>query len=1118
MRTRILLLVQLLIMMLLLVACGGSGGGASPADNNTGNQDNDENTAETSGPSDEELAALLFEDTGTPLEYSGNEETAELTESSVGPLLSPALPSGPAGFVPDMLGIQAGELTALVAQPASGGDNGRRGALDAGTASEYTRINRVDFCEDGKVEYSGYMLSSGRGTISGDFRDCRNGDVEVDGIITMVFSDFDSRTSLIGSATRHFNHLNISIDGVDYALTGSVVMEFENSNRYYQQFYTRSVNVVVKNQTTGMMTKTENLVERYVSGDDADSDRHMALRGDVYHSEHGRLRIDTDSLYVNSSPEERPIRPAGGSLKLESTDENRYVRVRFLDKGLAHIAFHLREPEPKIVQQAFVSLDRIDSPENTNLADSDGDQMHDSWETYYGLDPRDRNDARKDPDGDALTNLEEYFRGKQPNAETQLESRFSPAQFSLADTTSTHMPTGRQVQFDFHVYPSSRTGNYTTLYFNFPATFEVEPGAGRASRCGYNLENALICGFSSEAGPWNEYPNIRILATLPEEAGHYDIGVLLMTTESSVAVDKQVFTKTIEVQPAHVDLRIDTDEEEDIGIVGDRYKYGLSVTNTGTIAAENVRVNYTFPDTLTPVDETDYTCNDGVCTIEFNYSSVEAGETVIPDLEMVQDVSAGPALIETDVVVTTESEETDTEDNSYTASTDFQLPVADLKLEASTYQGYAQYENPAYGRDRATWTVLLGTFPAEHDIDGDYTSRLKFTLHLPPEVTLLSGPPSCDGSTGTVTCVQEARIDEWSQYIEVEFRTHDVGIHEITAELTHLGTDPDMSDNTVTLTTLAGYPMDELQAQIDAAPTGDTVTTVTVEPGYYYGELFYPDKRINLVSSEGAGQTFFSPNGDGIQPGPSGEISGFTFVYGTEGIYLTDSDVHVYGNVFDHMNRNSEYFVSNVYFQDRPASGLNMVLVEGVSAPVIESNVMRNTNCGGGWSSVIRVRDTAAPAIHNNLIVDNGECHGVYIHDTADSAALVVNNTLIGNEEALVVPGAARAAGAYVGNNIVAGNRIGFRAVTDCGLSCPNFRNNLVYNSMLADYANTQNLEGVDGNISGDPLFVDPANDDYSLQAESPAVGAGDPANAPDDDFNGDSRSGTPDMGAFERP
>lgn len=61
-----------------------------------------------------------------------------------------------------------------------------------------------------------------------------------------------------------------------------------------------------------------------------------------------------------------------------------------------------------------VDTDGDEIGDNTDT-DDDNDGMSDSWEIENGLDPLDAVDASLDPDGDGLTNLQEYQQGTNPN-------------------------------------------------------------------------------------------------------------------------------------------------------------------------------------------------------------------------------------------------------------------------------------------------------------------------------------------------------------------------------------------------------------------------------------------------------------------------------------------------------------------------------------------------------------------------------------------------------------------------------------------------------------------------------------------------------------------------------
>ncbi|MFC1981783.1 choice-of-anchor Q domain-containing protein [Chloroflexota bacterium] len=72
------------------------------------------------------------------------------------------------------------------------------------------------------------------------------------------------------------------------------------------------------------------------------------------------------------------------------------------------------------------------------------------------------------------------------------------------------------------------------------------------------------------------------------------------------------------------------------------------------------------------------------------------------------------------------------------------------------------------------------------------------------------------------------------------------------------------------------------------------------------------------------------------------------------------------------------------------------------------------------------------------------------------------------------------------------------------------------YDVTYSDIADDFYLADPTTNINEDPMFVDPDNGDYHLQAGSPCINAGTSNGAPDDDLEGNTRDGSPDMGAYE--
>jgi hypothetical protein len=63
---------------------------------------------------------------------------------------------------------------------------------------------------------------------------------------------------------------------------------------------------------------------------------------------------------------------------------------------------------------AFLKWTELTAPAGADLADTDHDGMHDSWERAHGFNPSDPADALMNADGDAANNLAEYRAGTDP--------------------------------------------------------------------------------------------------------------------------------------------------------------------------------------------------------------------------------------------------------------------------------------------------------------------------------------------------------------------------------------------------------------------------------------------------------------------------------------------------------------------------------------------------------------------------------------------------------------------------------------------------------------------------------------------------------------------------------
>lgn len=266
------------------------------------------------------------------------------------------------------------------------------------------QIDETEFCDaaSGTVRTFGNVDDTTlTGTLTLVFTNCLSDGDTLDGQATLRIDAFDIGFLLPTDATYGFSRLSLRAAGLSVDLGGTLRVQLNIG----ASSETVTSNIVMRDNLAGVMSKTEGLVSSAV----VDSiffpqSSTQTVAGRVFHSLHGYVDVTTAAPLVYGALAQ--AFPGTGELRLGGA-ANARIRLSAVTSAVVALALDLGGDG---IDDLFATLawSELAGPAGANLVDSDGDGMHDSWETASALDPNDPADAALDRDGDGASNREEY--------------------------------------------------------------------------------------------------------------------------------------------------------------------------------------------------------------------------------------------------------------------------------------------------------------------------------------------------------------------------------------------------------------------------------------------------------------------------------------------------------------------------------------------------------------------------------------------------------------------------------------------------------------------------------------------------------------------------------------
>ena len=398
-------------LVLALAACGG--GGSSSSTPTTANTTTTTTATNTFPPQ-------------VPITYSGVTTAATVSATNAGMISANVVGASSAAggsIVVSAVAVQSDTPMASTAPQPTGATGLSRRLSQAmrsgdvnktyGSALAGASVDTMTSCDSGTMQVSGTTAADGTGTVNIAYNSCRTGSDTINGPATLRIDRFDAANNIITDSTLTITRVDFSGPGMNFGLTGTLRSQIDIGAGT-----TKLTSNIVTQDGAGHQTRTQDLVVTNTY-DDVSSPTFFteSITGRVF---------DATSGYVDVSTQTAPFKAPWGPLYFATSTQSfpdwgiitltgatSSVKITSFGGNMAKLEVDTNN-DGTIENTARMPWSDFNTAVGADLADNDGDGMHNSFETFYGLNPNSAADKDTDADGDGFSNYVEYLAGSNP--------------------------------------------------------------------------------------------------------------------------------------------------------------------------------------------------------------------------------------------------------------------------------------------------------------------------------------------------------------------------------------------------------------------------------------------------------------------------------------------------------------------------------------------------------------------------------------------------------------------------------------------------------------------------------------------------------------------------------